>query len=358
MQLTALALDTLQVRYHTAIQDLAHRYVRQRGLHASSQPSQRLRARSAASLLDRPQRSLHVLYREPQGVRKLRIQQKELEDPLRRQIRRVHLAIRLKRRGAAQQPHPLQVLISHRPTIALRPEIAVIRIQQRRGRHRTLEISPHLDEVPAFAMRHRRVRHALKLMHCLQHLLQKGRRRFARGLRRRLHHRLYLRPRHVQVQRVQPVPLLCRNLLAHIPCTLSRRNNARQHRRLMSLIEGQCACQLIRISIPLHALRPPQRTQHAHPPVVRARRALIQHQVQVHVHQPRRMLCALQVPRHPVQRIRYTREHGAVLQLRRPTATPAALEYFVYSTLHPIGVPENYTSYWRGSPFISSTNIL
>ena len=61
--------------------------------------------------------------REPHRMRKLLVQQQKLQDSLRRQIRRVHLAVRLKRRRRAQQPHPVQVFIPFGTRSGMLPQI-------------------------------------------------------------------------------------------------------------------------------------------------------------------------------------------------------------------------------------------
>ena len=88
------------------------------------------------------------------------------------------------------------------------------------------------------------------------------------------------------------------------------------HERIEALffrIESQCLRQRIRLARPLHVLRPAQRLQHPLPTTLRTRRALIQHQVQVHIQQPRRMLGALKIPAHPVQTIGNAGKHRHLL---------------------------------------------
>jgi hypothetical protein len=64
----------------------------------------------------------------------------------------------------AQQPHPLQILIALGNALDVAPQVFVVRLQQQRRRAGALEVAPHLDKLPALAVAHRGVAHALELV--------------------------------------------------------------------------------------------------------------------------------------------------------------------------------------------------
>ena len=180
------------------------------------------------------------------------------------------------------------------------PQIGVVSLQQQRCGRCPLDVPSDLDELPTLAVVHRRVGDALKLMHRLHHRLKELARSRYPG---RLDFHLHLRPRHLQIKAVQPMPLLRRDLFPYMPRVLPRSNDAREDRSLIRCVEGQRLRQRIRLTRPLDVLRPAQRLQHPLPATLRTRRALIQHQIEVYIEQSRRMLRALEIPAHPVQTV-------------------------------------------------------
>ena len=109
----ALHLYSAQIRDHILAQHLIHAAVAQRSP-AAVPPADAAAPREFLPLsrLNRFQRALHAVDREPQRVRKLLIQQQKLQNPVRRQVRRIHLAVRLECCRRPQQPHPIQIFIA------------------------------------------------------------------------------------------------------------------------------------------------------------------------------------------------------------------------------------------------------
>src|ERR1700733_543333 len=154
MDLLALRLDILQVRYRILIQDLIDATVAERCLQPAAKSPQSLGPASSAISLYLLERTLQAVDRESHRVGKRLIEQKKLKDPVWRQVRGVDLAIRFKRGRRTQQSHPFQILIALDNLLRMRPQIFVVCLQQQRRRVGAFDVSAYLNELPAFAVVH------------------------------------------------------------------------------------------------------------------------------------------------------------------------------------------------------------
>ncbi len=275
--------------------------------------------------LNRLQRLMQRVHRIPHRVRKLRIEQQKLQNPLVRQLRRVHPAKRLERRADAQQPNPFQILARIAGVLAAK-NFALVQIQQRRNRPRPLQTPSHLQEPPSLAVAQRRIRHALEQMHAVNNRRQKLRQIPLARLRRP-------QPADLVEQPIQPLPLLRADLVANLPRILARRKNARGNRCGPRRVEAQRMHQR-RHSHPLRrfarrpgslihprALRRAHGCQHPLPTPLRAHPRAVQHQPHVDVDQPRSMLRPLQIAARPVQTVSNPRKHPRLNSSSQPATS-------------------------------------
>ncbi len=164
---------------------------------------------------------------------KSRIKQQKLKNPVRRKVGGVDLAVRLKRGRAAQQAHPFEVFVAIGQGVLRGPKLRLVGLQQHGRGGGALHVAAHLDELPALAVAHGGVGHALKLVDGLHHLAEELHGPFAL-----LQHRrkapivAHLGPGDLQVQAVEPLPHLGGDLLAHVPRIFTGRDDACQHARL------------------------------------------------------------------------------------------------------------------------------
>jgi hypothetical protein len=108
-----------------------------------------------------------------------------------------------------------------------------------------------------------------------------------------------------EVQAVEPVPLLGRNLFAYVARVLPRHDEQRQDGALRIGIETQCPGEGIGIALPLDVFGIAERLQHALPAPLRRDGGFVEHQVEVDVEQTRGVLGALEVAAHPVEAVGY-----------------------------------------------------
>ena len=109
------------------------------------------------------------------------------------------------------------------------PEVRADQLSQRVG---SLHVTPELDVLPALAVRHGRVRHALKQMRALLNRAEK----YVRMQQPRLARRS---TGHLQIQPVQLLPHFRAALLAHLPQIFPGRCHTGKNRRRIRTVEGQ-----------------------------------------------------------------------------------------------------------------------
>ena len=80
-------------------------------------------------MLHRNQGLPQTIDRIPERMRKLRVQQEKLEDLVRRDIRRIHLAVRFERRAASQQANPFLVLLPFRRYLRCMQDFRLIEVE-------------------------------------------------------------------------------------------------------------------------------------------------------------------------------------------------------------------------------------
>ncbi len=253
VDLLTLAPGSPQVCNHVTFQNLFHRRYSSATPAAAPPVVARVSARTLP--LSRWIASSAVLQRidrEAQRVRKLRIQQQEFQDPLRRQVRRIHLAVRLKRRRRPQQPHPVKVLVALRPLWrgAEPPKLLVVSLQQRavadaRSMYRPTWMNCHpspwliVESVTPWNWCTASITCVKNSVGCSGSIAIVP---ASLGL-------LHLRPGHLQVKAVQPMPLLGRDLLPHMPRVLPRRHSRERIDDFNSVSKSASA--------PAHTDRPP-----------------------------------------------------------------------------------------------------
>ena len=188
----------------------------------------------AARALDRDgvERDVHALHRVADRVRELRVDEQELRDPVRLQIRREHLAIRVERRAAGEQRNPVEIV-----RLVGRSEVRVE--QHRHGAGALGELS-ELNEAPPFAVRHRRLADAVEAERAFPHGGHEP------------HHRLVVfhvvaEAHRLVIHAVELLPHLGADFLAHLRRVLARGRQARDDGRAVGDVGGQPADGVLRI---------------------------------------------------------------------------------------------------------------
>src|SRR5580658_2189513 len=149
----------------------------------------------------------------------LGIQQQKLRHAQRTDLSRVRLAISLKRRARFQQTYPLEIFFTFNRLIERVRQAPEMRADQARQFVGALDEAPELNVLPAFAVRHGRIGHALKQMRSLAHRPKKYIRMQQPGLA--LGGASYLK-----IQTVELLPHLRAALLAHLAQIFSSRRHA------------------------------------------------------------------------------------------------------------------------------------
>ena len=214
-------------------------------------------------------------------------------------------AVRLERAARSQQAHPLHELAELGRLSRRALEVAIVHVEQRRRRRGALDVAAQLDELPALAVRHRRVGDALEQVHAFHHRRQEL---VCAGAPLRLGR---VAP-HVEEQPVDLLPHLGADLLAHLARVLARGVDARGDGVVVGEVQNRAGRHDFRMGTVGRRRRHPKAGQQPAPVPRRVDRRPVQRQVQVHVHEPRRVLGALEVPAHPVEAVGDSRQHGAV----------------------------------------------
>ena len=116
---------------------------------------------------------------------------------------------------------------------------------------------------------------------------------------------------HPQVELVELLPHLRRDDLAHRAGVLARRPQAGADRVDVLLIEGEELDDVLlrRRAVPFRELLRVAGGGHERLPLLRGAGGQVEHEVQIHLDEPRDVLRALDVAAHPVDRIGHPREH-------------------------------------------------
>ncbi len=175
------------------------------------------RSLAGRRLIDGFERSLQVVGRKADRMRKFVVEQQKLGHALRTQIGGVDLAVSFKRGAAPQQADPFHVLARvHRLSGGKFVEVDVEQARDGRG---ALDEPAHLDELPAFAVVHGGIGDALHQVRAFENDGQKIQRL---GLPKagRFH------APHFVKKAVELFPHLRADLLANLACVLARRRDA------------------------------------------------------------------------------------------------------------------------------------
>ena len=156
-------------------------------------------------------------------MRKLRVEQQESR--IRSGVRSAVYTLQYASKAVRERSSPIHSRYSLPSAMRsrMRPEVFVIRLQQHRRRGGALDIAAHLDELPALAVAHRGIvtpwNWCTASITCCRNSVGCS----VLPSARRLHRCLHLRPRDLQIEAVQPLPLLGGDLLAHLARILARR---------------------------------------------------------------------------------------------------------------------------------------
>ena len=196
--------------------------------------SMRTRLRAVELLDDRLERRVHALDGVADRIGELGVHQQELRDPVGLQIRREHAAVRLERRAAGEQRHPVEIVGLGRDR-----EVGV---EQHRDRAGPLGELAELHEPPALAVAHRRFGRAVEGVGAFADQRHQA---HDRGGVLRVHFGLD----DLVEQPVQLLPHLGADLLAHLRGVLARRRDARHDRGAVLPIGGEASDRDLRILV-------------------------------------------------------------------------------------------------------------
>ena len=103
------------------------------------------------------------------GVRKIAIEQQELQNAVGREVGRIHLAIGFKRSAATQQPNQFEILVAGAIGLRAVEQVGLVDLQQRGRGVGPLEIAAKADELPALPVNHGGVADALEQVNAIHH---------------------------------------------------------------------------------------------------------------------------------------------------------------------------------------------
>ncbi len=179
----------------------------------------------------------------------------------------------------------------------------------------TLQKASGADVVPALAVRHRRIGHALEEVHALHD----GGEGFV-GLRRPI---LGGSVADFDVQPVQLLPHFRADLLAHLTGVLASRGKTGGEGSTIGEV-GRGIVQCEGVSEALER-RSGQTVRESSPVALPVGGYAIERQVQIHRHDARRVFGALEIAAHPVKAVGYAREHDGLRNVDGITRGPRCL---------------------------------
>ena len=118
VDLVALVLDGFEVGDHVLGEEVVDASVGELGLKAAGEAAEGFGAGDGL-LVDGGEGVLEAVDGEADGVGELGVEEEELEDALRREVRRVDLAVSLKGGGGAEEAEPFEVLVAFRGAVGV-----------------------------------------------------------------------------------------------------------------------------------------------------------------------------------------------------------------------------------------------
>ena len=150
------------------------------------------------------------------------------------------------------------------------------------------------------------------------------------------------------VEPVEPLPLLGRNLFAHLAGIFARRVDAIGDGAWWRLSKISLSRHCLEIAVPLQARRLAQRGHKALPARLRAGAAGIEHQAHGHVELAHGVLGPLQIAAHPVEAVGNARKHRRTL----PNSV-----FDCYSRTHVSLLPPPCEEFTTSEPFSRATRV-
>src|ERR1039458_4950454 len=89
------------------------------------------------------------------GMGEVAIEEQEFKNAVGSHIGCINLAIRLKRRAAAQQSHLLEILVASMLAFRRTGQPRLVHLKQRGNRVRALQVAAKTDKLPTLTMNHR-----------------------------------------------------------------------------------------------------------------------------------------------------------------------------------------------------------
>ena len=261
----------------------------------------RVAARSRPDRDDRRQCSTETLNRMLLG--KVSLQNQKPRHPRRIHVAQIIPPIRFDRTAASQHRHPVQVAQRAVENLFVGFENVVFRLDHPASHVRPLQIFRQLGELPSLIVRQRLVGQSLEQHRPRHDRAEKLIRRFIEPIRR------ILAPKR-PIQHIEIFPHLGGNVLAYPPRVLPRAGHAVQDAVRILGIEREILSNPLREIRPIRQLRRSKDRQQALPlPRLQRRRKIadVNQQIRIHQHQPRHVLRSLDIPRHPIHRIRIAR---------------------------------------------------
>jgi hypothetical protein len=254
---------------------------------------ERISAVLAAFALYGLEGALETVDSEAQGMGELGVEEEELQDLMRREISGVDLAVGFECGSAAKEAHPFEVLVASRKSFGLSPEVVVVGLKQNGCSSGALDEAADLDELPAFAVAHGGICDSVELMNGLHHHLEEF-----RGIGVDVKG-----ASDIEIERVEAVPLLGRDLLADMAGVFAGGNDGADDAGLKGGVEGEGLGKGIGVVVPDDVRWVAEGAEHATPAVLGAGGALVEHEIEVDVEETGGMLGALEIAAHPVEAV-------------------------------------------------------